>query len=77
MGDPNDFQFKSHWFDIDDEKQSLKYDKTFEKQKSFQKALFYLADHFNIAWRDLHEQNVMVRPSTRDYVAVDIGLFKI
>lgn len=49
----------------------------FEKQKEFVDALLYLGNHYGIQWRDLHEGNVMVRPSTRDYVATDIGYFDI
>ena len=39
--------------------------KAFEKQKSFIDALEYLAEHYNIHWADLHDENVMIRPSDR------------
>lgn len=49
----------------------------FEKQREFYQALQYLSKIHNITWIDLHGNNVMIRPTTRDYVAVDIGFFKL
>jgi serine/threonine protein kinase len=46
-----------------------------EKVKNFMGALMTLALDEGILWRDLHEGNVMVDPQTREYVAVDVGLF--
>lgn len=45
--------------------------------RSFVKALIYLAEKYKIKWGDLHSKNVMMHPRTRDYVAVDIGLFSM
>ena len=46
-----------------------------EKVRNFMAALMTLALDRGILWRDLHEGNVMVDPQTREYVAVDVGLF--
>jgi len=46
-----------------------------EKVKNFMGALMTLALDEGILWRDLHEGNVMIDPQTREYVAVDVGLF--
>lgn len=48
-----------------------------ENAKSFLKALIYMATQEGIMWKDLHIGNVMVNPQTRDYLAVDIGLFNL
>jgi serine/threonine protein kinase len=47
-----------------------------EKVKNFMGALMTLALDEGIMWRDLHEGNVMVDPQTREYIAVDVGLFQ-
>lgn len=85
--DPKVYDPNRTWPNWDDEKfkvdypgkpfQSDKPKQTFEKQKSFSDAMNYLADNFKIFWSDLHQLNIMIRPSTRDYVATDIGLFNI
>ena len=41
------------------------------------KALKYIKEKFGISWEDLHGNNVMVRPSTGDFVISDPGLFEI
>jgi hypothetical protein len=46
-----------------------------EKVKNFMGALMTLALDEGILWRDLHEGNIMVDPQTREYIAVDVGLF--
>jgi serine/threonine protein kinase len=46
-----------------------------EKVKNFMGALMTLALDEGILWRDLHEGNIMIDPQTREYVAVDVGLF--
>jgi serine/threonine protein kinase len=46
-----------------------------EKVKNFMGALMTLALDEGILWRDLHEGNVMIDPQTREYVAVDVGMF--
>ena len=51
--------------------------KAIKGQKDLIRALSYLKDKFNIFWDDLHHGNIMIRPSTGDYVATDIGLFHI
>jgi hypothetical protein len=53
-------------------------EKTMTKEvRSFVKALLYLVENYGIKWGDLHAKNVMIHPRTGDYVAVDIGLFKM
>ena len=43
---------------------------------SIRKALEELEKITGLAGRDMHEKNVMIRPSTGDIVIVDLGLFK-
>ena len=43
---------------------------------SIRKALEELEKMTGLAGRDMHEKNVMIRPSTGDIVIVDLGLFK-
>ena len=70
------FSKSTDWLDSSEDDLNDPENPTFEKQKEFMSALFYLNKHFKIAWHDLHAGNVMIRPTTRDYVATDIGLFK-
>lgn len=65
---PQDYDdFKEHpaeyWSNANDEQKKLIY------------ALNYLAKKYQIYWRDLHEDNIMIRPSTGEYVIADIGAF--
>ena len=46
-----------------------------EEQYKFAFAMKQLSDYYGISWRDLHDENVMIRPGTKEYVATDIGLF--
>ena len=49
----------------------------FQQATSIKQALKELKDDFNVHPRDMHDQNVMIRPETGDVVIVDLGLFKI
>jgi serine/threonine protein kinase len=39
-------------------------------------AVKHLHRKYNIEWRDLHDDNIMVRPSTGELVISDVGLFR-
>lgn len=45
------------------------------EHKDFLEAMLYLSVYHNLDWNDLHQENIMVRPSTGDFVAADIGYF--
>jgi len=49
----------------------------FEQAASIKQALKELKDDYDIYPRDMHDQNVMVRPETGEVVIVDLGLFRI
>jgi len=48
----------------------------FKEAASIKKALKDLRDIAKLDPRDMHDQNVMVRPQTGDIVIVDVGLFR-
>jgi hypothetical protein len=46
----------------------------FPESQSFLRALMELSEH-GISWRDLHQENVMQRPKTKELVIIDVGLY--
>ena len=48
----------------------------FKEAASIKKAIKDLRDLAGLDPRDMHDQNVMVRPQTGDIVIVDVGLFR-
>tara|TARA_Y100000592_G_scaffold49520_1_gene78418 strand:- start:336 stop:1403 length:1068 start_codon:yes stop_codon:yes gene_type:complete len=48
----------------------------FKEASSIKKAISDLRDIANLDPRDMHDQNVMVRPQTGDIVIMDVGLFR-
>jgi len=49
----------------------------YEEAKSIRAALDELEAKTGLAARDMHDKNVMMRPSTGDIVIVDVGMFKL
>ena len=48
-----------------------------EKVRSLIYSLLYVAAKHGLYFQDLHENNIMVDPRTGEYVAVDVGLFRM
>lgn len=62
--------------DIDkDNPDTSKFTGVTEQARSFYAFLVWLKKYKTIRWEDVHEENVMIRPSTGDIVLSDPGLF--
>ena len=68
-------KFATHSHEDEDDDSGKVSDDAPEQQASFVRAMHYIRDNHGIEWGDLHGDNVMIRPSTRDYVASDVGNF--
>jgi hypothetical protein len=58
------------------EQEHIEIAKTIPGAESLVELLELLRDQFNIKWDDLHGDNLMQRPKTRDIVIADPGLFE-
>jgi hypothetical protein len=61
----------------ENENENVKHFQQIPESKSFMNFLVKLKNNFNIHWGDLHFNNMMIRPETKDLVISDSGLFDV